>query len=419
MSLVNGTFKMVSMQGMEALISGMKDLGIPEDTLKDWASPDNVVMVTTSFENGVFNSKVCNSKVPSLDYSMMGKIGEEVEIKVPIPTKLTLTQKCPNTFLVDSCSDFGKVKTTYAYNNFGCIAKGVVEGKGLNFTQVFERVEPPVTGYYMFEKEEGIEAFTKAVMPDCEWSTLKKAMQNSSLRVTECGGVWTFDEYLGGGLPHSKSSFKLDEQFRYEFKELNMDYNSVVTCSGPGILTAVSKDNKSGRVIEYTYTFTKAGVCIVGVDKTSNLKSTSYMKRVDDFLGTWRTITASNEEGYFAAAGVPQSAMSEMMGKKVTYNFARVSDDLWSLTSCDPMVPDLTYRLGEEYSYVQPVPGLPGGLSCKAVTTLQPCGGEMTVLKCENKVIVIKSKVTGDFAVMTAEVEGASGSTAKYIMLRC
>ena len=66
--------------------------------------------------------------------------------------------------------------------------------------------------------QENMEAFCKETMPDVDMALVKKAMQTSSMKVTKCGDVLSFEECFGGGLPTKKMSCKLDEQFRYEQK---------------------------------------------------------------------------------------------------------------------------------------------------------------------------------------------------------
>ena len=53
-----------------------------------------------------------------------------------------------------------------------------------------------------------MEAFCKETMPEVDMALVKKAMQTSSMKVTKCGDVLSFEECFGGGLPTKKMSCK-------------------------------------------------------------------------------------------------------------------------------------------------------------------------------------------------------------------
>ena len=56
---------------------------------------------------------------------------------------------------------------------------------------------------------------------------------------------------------------------------------------------------------------------------------------------------------------------SELMGKKYTVTNSRLGDEIWSMESDDPMMPNIVYKFGEEYTYTQPIPGQAEGLTVK------------------------------------------------------
>lgn len=420
-SLFTGTFKLVSHQGMEPLLECMKDAGLPAEVMKKAMSPDNEMLCTASLDNGFCCVEVTNSLCPELNSSFSGKIGEEIEVKVPIPQKFTISRKGDDTLVINSESAMGKAVATETFNNFGITVNGCFDpdGKALKYKQVFERVASPIEGYYVFDKEENMEAFIKETMPGTDINLVKKAMQASSMKVKKCGDVLSFEECFGGGLPTKKMSCKLDEQFRYEQKAFNEDYNVIISCGGPGILTSVMKNNINGKLSEWTYNFTSAGVCMEGVDKTSGLKCKYSFKRSGDWFASWRQVTVSNEVGYLAAAGMPAAMIKEMCGRRLTMTFSREGDDMVKMTTTDPMMPDLTYRLGEQYSFTQQIPGVPGGVQCTGISVQTSCNEMSTVMKAGDLVVNLKGKVTDDFMITSCEVEGKPGSLSKSIFVRC
>ena len=62
---------------------------------------------------------------------------------------------------------------------------------------------------------------------------------------------------------------------------------------------------------------------------------------------------------------MPAAMIKDMCGKRLTMTICREGDDMFKCTSSDPaLMPDITYRLGEQYSFTQQFPGVPGGIPC-------------------------------------------------------
>ena len=45
------------------------------------------------------------------------------------------------------------VVSSMAYNNYGFVVNGKIQGTNLTFTEVFKRVTPKISGYYIFESQ--------------------------------------------------------------------------------------------------------------------------------------------------------------------------------------------------------------------------------------------------------------------------
>jgi hypothetical protein len=419
MDLVNGTFTMVSHSGLPALLAAS---GIPEDVCKLAMDPSNVVTATTSFENGVFTFKEDNSKVPMFCFSTTSKLGEESEFTVAgIKSTYTLTKKADDCFIVKSESkEQGKGTYEYTFNNFGFTCEGSLskDGNCLSFNAIYERCKPCVDGYYLFEKEEGTDAYMKKVYPDIDLALVKKSMKFASMRVSTCGDMMTMDEYFGDSIPAKTVTYKLDEEFRYQLEAFGMDLNMVMTCTGPGMFTCVSKNNKTGSIQDLSWAFTKKGTKFCSKDISSGLTMTHYLKRSPDMLGTFKLVTHTSMTAYFDALEIPAAARTHLIppaGMRVTTT--RCGDDMFSVKSTSDMIPDVTFRLGEEYTYSVPIPG-GAPLTAKSMVTMTETG-DIQVSKVGDKVIIMKSDITGDFIISTVEVEGKSCSRVKMIFIRC
>jgi len=417
MDLVNGTYKLVSHTGMLAY---MKTAGMTDDACKLVLDPSNEAIATVSFDNGVFVFKEENSKAPMFNVTTTSKLGEESEFNFQgIKTVYTLSKKGDGCFVVKSESkEQGSATTEYSFNNFGMICKGQLHDKGICFSAVYERCKPCVDGYYIFEKEEGMDAFMNKLYPDMDLALAKKATKNMSMKIETCGEMMTVEENFGDAMPPKKFTCKMDEEFRFQMEALGFDANMVMTCTGPGLYTCVSKDNKTGSVQENTYNFSKRGVSFCSKDVSSGLKATQCFKRAPDMLGSFKLITHTSMTQYFNALEIPaatQSALLPPAGMRMTTT--RVGDDMFSVTSTSDLWPDVTFRLGEEYSYTVPVPGA-APITAKCMTTMTETG-DIQVSKIGDKVIVMKSDITGDFIISCIQVEGCPDSKVKMIFLRC
>lgn len=417
MDLINGKYKMVSQKGMEAVI---KDAGLPEDACKLVLDPSNETTITCTYNNGLFCFMEEHSKAPMFDITTSAKLGEESEFTfLGIKTTYTLSKKSDDCFIVKSSSkEQGNATSEYTFNNFGLLLQATLHDKGLCFSGIYERCKPCVDGYYMFEKEEGTDEYMAKVYPDIDMTVAKKAMNFGSLKVSTCGDTMTMDEYFGDSIPPKNVTFKLDQEFRYQLEAFQMDLNLMMTSTGPGTYTCVSKNNKTGGVQDLSWVFSQNGTTFTSKDVSSGLKMTHWMKRTPDFLGTFKLVTHTSMTSYFDALGMPASARSSLIppaGMRMT--MTRVGDDMYSATSTSDMFPDAIFRFGEEFSFTAPVPG-GAPITAKCMNTMTETGN-IEVVKMGDKVIVIKSDITGDFLISTAEVEGHPYSKMKMIFIRC
>jgi len=236
--------------------------------------------------------------------------------------------------------------------------------------------------------------------------------------VSTCGDMITMDEYFGDAIPPKNVTFKLDEEFRYQLEAFGMDLNLVMTSTGPGTYTCVSKNNKTGGVQDLSWVFTQRGTIFTSKDVSSGLKMTHWLKRTPDFLGTFKLVTHTNMTAYFDALEIPSSAIPALMppaGFRMT--MSRVGDDMFSAKSTSDLFPDVVFRFGEEFSYSAPVPG-GASMTVKCINTMTETGN-IEVIKFGNKVIIMKSDITGDFLISSAEVEGNPYGKMKMIFIRC
>merc|ERR1712055_470302 len=131
----NGTFKRTGQTGM---VEALMDSGFPEDMVKKAADMSNVVTITTSCENGMFNIQVENSKAPMFNISSKAKIGEAVkETNNGVTSTITCKEKGADTIEISRETDAGKFTNVIVYTDSGLTMSA--EGVKGKFNQVFER----------------------------------------------------------------------------------------------------------------------------------------------------------------------------------------------------------------------------------------------------------------------------------------
>ena len=102
---------------------------------------------------------------------ILQKLGEEKELTEPFPMKVCYTKKNSNTFssrtyvsdeqFIDITSHnsniremLGKVLTSeLVFHNYGVSICNKIEGTNVCFTELFKRITPRISGYFIFESE--------------------------------------------------------------------------------------------------------------------------------------------------------------------------------------------------------------------------------------------------------------------------
>merc|ERR1711910_232949 len=106
-------------------------------------------------------------------------------MKEPFPHFFTITKKNENTW-INRVEMGGKVMVTEStVHNYGMSVRGTVEGTACAFKEEFKKVSPKISGYYVFESENGMEKVVKLLSPQmtgADWDKFKHTMEL---------GLWT------------------------------------------------------------------------------------------------------------------------------------------------------------------------------------------------------------------------------------
>merc|ERR1711890_64597 len=137
--LRNATFYLSRIiMSKNGMVEALMDSGFPEDMVKKAADLSNAVTIKTSFDNGIFNIDVDNSKAPMFNISTKAKIGEATqETNNGVTSTVTFREKGSDTIEITRETDAGKFMNLITFTDSGLTmyAEGV-KGK---FNQVFER----------------------------------------------------------------------------------------------------------------------------------------------------------------------------------------------------------------------------------------------------------------------------------------
>jgi len=410
MGKFDGKFVMESHQDIGP---AMLALGMTEDMLKRMLDPQNK-MTTTMVENsdGSFTSTTTHSLATEFNHCHTFKIGETATIKEPWPCTMTVTKKSDSIWVTRTEMGGKVMNTETTGHNYGFSLRGTIEGTALSFSEEFKKVDPQVTGYYVFESEKNLEAVMKVMVPGISWADFEKMKPDIGMRITEtCDGV-CIEERVAG---HKKTySVKFDEEYEYSQPEWNVDDKRVTTKTAPGCFTTVCRVKKDGAVSQWSITFTESGM---GVDiKVGAVEASECYKRVADIEGTWRPVAHSGMENYLRCLGITGDMAEEMMSNTCSEYFTMEllpGGKVKTNTNSKHLPSEMVIKPGEAYCFDMPGMG-------KLEGVMTDLGGDcfLSVMKMGGKKISINEKVTGGFMISEYVVDGNKASTMKLIMAK-
>jgi len=405
---VDGIYKLESSSNMPA---AFKALGFDDSLTKRFIDPKNEVIYNLSeTKPGVFEYSSTMSLVPEWNSSNCVKLGETKELTEPIPMKITYT-KNSDTSYTNKTEMNGKVMVSeQKFNNYGMISNTTVEGTNISFREIFKKVTPNMTGYFTFESETGLAEFMAAIgFGDMDMNSLKEGMAFS---VTDRGTCCDVTEYFGGDKKCYTAVY--GKEYCYERADWNICDKRMTTITAPGVMTTVSKNPKTGLVWEYSMTFNDRGVTINS--KAGNVKCTETYKRMLNVVGTWRTVSCSGAEAHGAALGLTGAALQGYVDTRIgeMFTMERLVGGALKFNTNSTFFPagDFIMKSGEQYSIDLPGMGKMTGIGHEG------CDEWMQALKMNGKTISQYDKMSGDFLISTAIVDGCKASTMVSIMVR-
>jgi len=405
---ISGKFKLESSSNIPAAFAA---LGFPESDIKTFLDPKNEIVYNVQ-DNGDGSFEVAStlSLMPTWNTQNSMKIGETKEFTTPFPYKICVNKNSNNNY-VQRMEMNGKVlNTEQVYNNYGMTVTGTIEGTNITFKEYYKRITPRISGYYVFESETNLAGLMKAVgLDNMDVSQMTNGM---AFRIVEKGDCAEITEYFGG----DKKTYcvKYDQEFDYERPDWNVYEKRINTMIGPDSMKTVCRNIKTGKIMEYTSTFSDRGVTFNS--KAGGAESTEFYKRSADMEGNWKAVSCTGAEAFADALGMVGDVKKGYIETRTTekYSLERLPGGLVEIKSDSPWLPGgvMVIKPGEEYTVEIPGMGKATGIGYEG------CDVYTQATKMMGKTISYTDKFSGNFCIQEAVVDGCKSSTQVAILIR-
>merc|ERR1712227_1168169 len=371
MSCFEGKFVLESSSNVAA---GMAAIGMPEDDVKKFLDPNNVVsydITEPSPDCFQVDSKV--SLMPEWNSSACIKLGEIAEFTKPFPYTIVITKKGGNT-LVNKNEMMGKTLISeQTFHNYGMTSVTTVEGSGVTFTEIFKRVTPKISGYFVFESESGLAGLMAAL--GMESFDVGQITTDMSFRMKDKGDCFEVTEYFGD---KKIVCSKYNEEYDYERPEWKINDKRITT-------------------------------------KVGSVESHEVYKRMADTEGKWRPVSNVGAESYADALGVTGADKEKLVADtlKDWFTIERLPGGLVKMnSSSDLFGKEMIWKMGEEWSMEMPIFGKMTGIATEGCDSVANC------VKMMGKTIGYKDTFSGDFLISEVKVVGSNASPMISIYTR-
>jgi len=403
----SGKFKLESSSNIPTAFAA---LGFPESDIKTFLDPKNEIVYNVQ-DNGDGSFEVAStlSLMPAWNTQNSMKIGETKEFTTPFPYTICINKKSSNTYSQRMEMNGKVLNTDQVYNNYGMTVIGSIEGTDIVFKEFYKRITPRISGYYVFESETNLAGLMKALGLDMDVSQMTGGM---AFRIEEKGDVCEISEFFGG----DKKTYcvKYDTEFDYERPDWNVYEKRINTKVGPDSMKTVCRNTKTGKIMEYTSTFSDRGVTFNS--KAGGAESTEFYKRMADMEGSWKAVSCSGAEAMADALGMTGEVKKAYVDTRINekHCIERLPGGLLQIKSDSQWLKDgvLVIKTGEEYTMDIPGMGKITGIGYEG------CDSYTQASKIMGKTVSYNDKFSGNFAVREAMVDGCRSSTEVTIYVR-
>jgi len=337
-------------------------------------------------------------------------LGEKKDLTKPFPYSFTVTKKNDFT-LVTSTEMMGKtIVAEQVYHNYGMTSTNTVKETGSTWTEIYKKVCPKTSGYFKFESETGLEDILKAM--DITGLDVSTVRQGNAFRFVDRGDRFDMIEYFGGD--KKCYTMKYDEECDYVRAEWNVFDKRITTKVGPGCFKTVSKNTKTGKILEFTINFNDTGCTIES--QCGDAKCSEVYTRGMDMEGKWTTVSCIGAEASGAALGMSGDVLAAYVDSKIGEKFEieRLQGGAMRVKTDAAWLPagEMIIKSGEKNEMDIPGMGKVSGIGYEG------CDEWIQASKMGGKTVSVHEKVSGDFMIATSVVDNCKATTTVAIMVR-
>lgn len=346
---------------------------------------------------------------PDLSMAFDYTLGEVKEVGAPYNCKSTLTISGNAMKEVVSYENDGSMFTYISTFTSNGMTMKCLGSDGYIGTVYFERVEACFTGFYVMESQENME---NVIVEDsgCSAAEAAEIMSCVAARITLNNGTYTLTDFLGNGLAKT-AVFKLGEEFEVDYPALGLKGTQITTKGGPGVYATTHKE-ADGKYTTWDCTVTE-DLLKFTIHKPLNTQAGSITyRKYPDILGTFKTVSITGAEGYFAALGMPDYAKAFALDRPTsTLSYLGKGLFQWSSDSKLMDFGPLVWKAGEEFTYTW------NGQLCTEVINLTK-KGLAGVTKGENITSPFTSVMGKTFLVVVETLAGNPIPKMTYVYAR-
>jgi len=346
---MNGKFRMVHCDNKAAVMKAWFHNALNEKDMEIMMNPANIITTEITVNEKAVSVTPGYSLKPDLSATIEYTMDQEKEMGAPYNCKSKLTLSGNDIKEVTTYDDGSIFTYINTFSSNGLTMK-CLGSEGYIGTVYFEREEVCFTGFYVMESCENME---ETILEDsgCSAADAAEIMSSIAARITLVNGVYTVTDYLGNG--HEKSiSWKLDEEVAVDHPNLGLKGTQITTKGAPGEYLTTFKD-LTGKISTWE--------CVVcenflkfKINKPLNTKVGSIVyRKYPDVLGTFKTVSITGAEEYFAAIGMAEYGKAFALDRPIsTLAYIGKGKFQWSSDSKFLDFGPLVWKSGEEFTYM-------------------------------------------------------------------
>lgn len=401
---------MVCGENKDASIKAWYNNTLSEKDLAIVLNPENKITSTVCFGDNGIQASMKMSLKPDMDFEYSQTLGEEKAYTVPFEAKSTMTACNSNclkeltTYSDGSCSTYMTTFTSQGYSVKGHNSSGYVG------TVYFERMDVSLCGFFVMESHVNMD---KMMMEDTGMSAsaVNGVLSSVALRITECNGVYTMTDYMGDSISKT-THFKMGEEFDFEDAIIGMKGTTLVTQNGPGSITNVFKDAKTGKTSIWEGHFNEDQLIFKVTKPLNTQKGSINYRRFADVFGQAKMVAMDNVMAVMKSLSMPENMIATVMAERPTSSHEYIGNGRIKTNTGSALMPDdIIWKSGEEFSFNV------GEFTVHQVCTLTK-NGMIASIKMGGKTLVVKTTVGKTFTVMEEVVDGEPNTKATYILAR-